>query len=169
MLTRNWYRVASYLIVGQDANYVPLCKNVKDTEVKMGTSYNLPYWTLNNAAKYLRTSYASGTTAYGLYFGTGNTPPSLDDYKLSGDIISGITVSYAVTSAGDNIDSDHAEITMTFTITNGNTQEITIREVALVTMAGIMVERTVLDTPVTIPAGGIGQVTYTIRMNYPTA
>ena len=38
----------------------------------------------------------------------------------------------------------------------------------LLLQEAIWVERTVLETPVTIPAGGVGQVTYTIRMNYPT-
>lgn len=32
---------------------------------------------------------------------------------------------------------------------------------------GKHINRTVFDTPVTIAAGGVGQVTYTIRMNYP--
>ena len=70
--------------------------------------------------------------------------------------------------------------TATYTITNNGSEAVTIAEVAI--MARILTdangsnaaatlqlwERTVLDYPVTIPAGGIGQVTYTVRMDWPT-
>lgn len=59
------------------------------------------------------------------------------------------------------------------TITNNNETDITIGEVGIVYQTGssysVLFERTVLESPITIPAGGVGQVTYTIRMNYPTA
>ena len=65
-----------------------------------------------------------------------------------------------------------------YTITNNNAEEITIREVALHVLFyrttsgstnGCVIDRTVLDTPVTIPAGGVGQVEYTITFNLPTS
>ena len=104
--------------------------------------------------------------------GTGNEPPALSDYKLSGDIVTGFgsTVSFSGENAGDET---YSQGTAVMTITNNNETDITIGEVGIVYQIGsrssVLFERTVLESPITIPAGGVGQVTYTIRMNYPTA
>ena len=104
--------------------------------------------------------------------GTGNEPPALSDYKLSGDIVTGFgsTVSFSGENAGDET---YSQGTAVMTITNNNETDITIGEVGIVYQTGssysVLFERTVLESPITIPAGGVGQVTYTIRMNYPTA
>lgn len=120
---------------------------------------------------YVQTSYASATG--GIVFGDGSAPVTPDDYTLSGNIISGITASCTVSNElVDNVSTTKSIIT----ITNGNDSDITISEVGLMAKTSLsdnakysfLTERTVLDTPVTIPAGGIGQVTYTIRFNYPT-
>ena len=115
------------------------------------------------------------TISDGVLFGTGDTPASLDDYKLAGDVITNIaasinrTYSYFV---------EQQSLKAVYTITNNNTEEITIREVALNVavphaISGgknqYIIDRTVLDTPVTIPSGGVGQVEYTITFNLPTA
>lgn len=115
---------------------------------------------------------------YGLLFGTDNTPPTVDDYKLAGDVITNCTYSMTRTSA---IAEDGSEGTLTnvYTITNNNDAEITIGEIGLYseqcwwtayntyTSYPVLFERTALETPITIPAGGVGQITYTIKMNYP--
>lgn len=110
----------------------------------------------------------------GVIIGTGTTPPQLEDYKLSGDMITTFSYSAGVTAKEEN---NGLVFTALYTITNTGTEAFTIGEIAL--MAGFgsdakqdskaLVERTVLDAPVTIPAGGIGQVTYTIRLNYQVA
>ena len=74
-------------------------------------------------------------------------------------------------------DESGLTITALYTITNTGSSAFTIGELGLIaatytnvsTNSKCLVERTVLDTPVTIPAGGIGQVEYTITFNYPTA
>lgn len=108
-----------------------------------------------------------------VYFGTGTTPPTMEDYFLSGDVISGISYN----SAQDyTVDSDGSvKRTVLYTVTNANETDITIGEIGYAGHLNgspgcyCMVERTVLDNPITIPAGGVGHITYTIRMNYPTA
>lgn len=116
----------------------------------------------------------------GVVFGTGNTPPTSDDYTLSGSGVDGLSnsnITYVISY--ENSETTRS-IIATYTITNSTGADITIGEVGLVctlygTRSGytsgsyypILVERTVLDSPVTIPADGVGQVTYTIRMNYP--
>lgn len=115
---------------------------------------------------------------YGLLFGTDNTPPTVDDYKLAGDVITNCTYSNTTTST---ITEDGSEGTLTnvYTITNNNDAEITIGEIGLYselcwmtaykayTSYPVLLERTALETHITIPAGGVGQITYTIKMNYP--
>lgn len=115
----------------------------------------------------------------GVIFGTNDTPATASDYKLSGEIISGITASVA---KNKNVDAGNGVATLSaiYTITNGNSDAITIKEVGLIANAysssgnasaeyKCLIERTVLNEPVTIPAGGVGQVVYTITLNYPTA
>lgn len=110
----------------------------------------------------------------GVVFGNGDTNPTLDDYKLSGDIITTITSSYSKNTV---YDEQGTTITTVYTITNTGEDAIKIGEIGLLSVlyratnytATFLIERTVLDEPITIPAGGVGQVTYAIRMEYPTA
>ena len=112
----------------------------------------------------------------GVSFGTGTTPATASDYQLESTLNSTqITVSNpsAVSySRGDT----YEEYSVTFGITNKTAEAITISEVGLTaapyysssgtTSVYVLVDRTVLDTPVTIPAGQSKQITYTIRFNY---
>lgn len=74
------------------------------------------------------------------------------------------------------VDDNGITMPWIYTITNSSATDITIAEVGLwgyinyaaSSMENALLERTVLDEPVTIPAGGIGMVTYSIRYNYPT-
>lgn len=59
---------------------------------------------------------------------------------------------------------------------NTSSADVTIREIGYYACydgntknSRVLLDRTLLDTPVTIPAGSIGQVVYTITFNYPTA
>lgn len=125
-------------------------------------------------------SAPNSSTGSGIVFGNGTKEVSFDDYALSGDIFTTFTETSAYTISHD---VDGLTVTTTATLTNTGTSDFTVSEVGLYgwhtaytnqtttsnSVCRFMVERTLLDTPVTIPAGGIGQVTYTIRMNYPTA
>lgn len=121
------------------------------------------------------------TPIRGVVFGTGTTAPTENDYKLSGDAIAGLSNSNITMNEEATYDDSGAAITVVYTISNTTGAEITIGEVGLLDTLKtkessvyaekyhtILWERTVLGSPVTIPAGGVGQVTYTIRMNYPT-
>lgn len=122
------------------------------------------------------TSTSSGAGG-GVIFGDGNTPPALTDTKLSGNMITTINATRVITKeASDN----SASLTVIYTLTNTGSSPITIAEVGVIWNATSnnnysqaeykgLLERTVLESPVTIPAGGIGQVTYTISMEAPTA
>ena len=110
----------------------------------------------------------------GVVIGTGTKAPAVDDYALDGDVIT--TYTYSV-SLSKKYDGTGAEVTALYTITNTGSKAFTVGEIGLIaelgsygnpTMYKALLERTVLDSPITIDPGGVGQITYTLRMNYPT-
>lgn len=119
------------------------------------------------------TNADKGGSSGGVLFGTGNTAPTVDDYKLAGNIISGLSVT-TVATTGEDENGIYREVT--YTITNGNSNDVTIAEVGLTIIGhfgssgqnsysyrySALVERTVLDYPVTIAATAIGQVKYRV-------
>ena len=173
MFTKNWYKAAASLFSGMAFTFTTRSggsqgASTYDSFLRYGKNYSGPGYP---SMYYVRTSYYGDS---GVVFGTGTTPPTIDDYCLSGDLITGISCSAVVSNADDD---NGVTTTAVYTVTNANSEDITIGEIGL--MASLdntsssdkkaFIERTVLDTPITIPAGGVGQVTYTIRMNYPTA
>lgn len=124
-------------------------------------------------------SYYNTKDIYGIVFGNGQDAESIDSYTMSGDLFTDYTVSSVQSFEID--DNGMVRVVM-FTLTNTGSEDFTISELGLVTYAYItntngycyennfLLERTVLENPITIPAnGGVGQVTYTIRMDYPVA
>ena len=106
----------------------------------------------------------------GVSFGIGTTPAAVSDYCLEsilGDTQISVTVPSAVSFSRGNT---YEEYSVTFGVTNKTADAITISEVGLIaapqTAYPVLVDRTVLDAPVTIPAGQSKQITYTIRFNY---
>ena len=131
------------------------------------TSDYPPFKVMNNWAKSI--------TGTGVSFGTGTTPATASDYVLEsilGD--NKINVSTPSSISFSRYDT-YEEYTVTFGVTNKTADAITISEMGLTAMpyspySGgnyyALVDRTVLDAPVTIPAGQSKQITYTIRFNY---
>lgn len=185
MFLRNWYKLLSCVMLGNPVK----CKTTAGADTtfyfngnNMGglplhsTSLSTNYGCLLNT---FCTSYANAANNGGVVFGTGNAAPTLDDYKLSGDIVSGVTVTSALKKS--TVENDHV-LSCTYTITNGSTSTKTISEVGFWGMMcnstsgtsfsnryAVLFERTVLDTPVVIEPQGVGVVVYTIRLNEPTA
>ena len=119
--------------------------------------------------------WSKSATITGVSFGTGTTPATVSDYFLEsilGD--TQISVSAPSSISFNKLDT-YEEYTVTFGVTNKTADAIAISEIGLTAMpyspySGnnqyALVDRTVLDTPVTIPAGQSKQITYTIRFNY---
>ena len=183
MLTKNWYQFLLSQVFYSGVN----CINTAGTTQSVSASQGYQLCFGDNyfqcpsiyAPRFLHTTttFNSSTAGNGsnnnygsgVYFGTGAVAPSFDDYTFSGDIVH--TAQAATTVNIADLDNGKT-ITGTYTITNTGAEEITIREIGLVwanSTYRILLERTVLDTPGTIPAGGVGQVVYTITFNYPTA
>jgi hypothetical protein len=126
-------------------------------------------------------TYADTTDMYGIVFGTGNTAPTIDDYKLSGDFV--LRSRYNYTRTCEMIDDgEYISKRYLYTITNISDEPITIGEVGcffsikLYTSSArsdgsgycyrvrTMIERTAFDAPITIEPDSVGQVTYTLRL-----
>ena len=173
MLTRNWYSAIAQMMTWTKGAEFTSYKGVKGVS-ELSSNYVMP--SINgayNGASVMKNLYTTiKSSNRGVVMGDGGTPPTVDDYTLAGTVFE--TFSYS-SAASSEFDENGASYTVLFTITNTGESDFTVRELGLFAPASIggagtavMYDRTVLESPITIPAGGVGQVTYTIRMNYPT-
>lgn len=165
----------------------PYSFDIQDLDYAVTTIYNgSNQW--STVGKY--NSYINGGGYTYLYnysdcqtiFGTGNASPTVNDYKLSGEVIKGLSSSNVTTTkVFERVNGVNRLIT-TYTISNTLGKDITIGEIGIMSSIvvyyliqsmnnggsscrlPILLERTALDEPITIPAGGIGRVTYTLEM-----
>lgn len=118
----------------------------------------------------------------GIWLGSGNTPASEEDYNLESRITSGLSA--ASPSLTEGIDgSGNLYLEMVFLLSNTTSSDITVREIGYVqdfrlantqgdTMANtnrnVMLDRTVLATPVTVPANDSAAIKYTLKTIMPS-
>lgn len=114
------------------------------------------------------------TLACGVLFGNGTTPPRVTDYTME-SVIPSVGVSITKPSGVSINDTDEFwEVSATYGIYT-KTTDVTISEIGLFVNCGVngstsdkvLIDRTVLETPIVIPAGQSKQVTYSIRLNKP--
>ena len=176
MLLKNWYilRALKQLYITESKLATPMVGYNGDTPINFYPHYSQPVGYLGGL---LLSVLNAASYSQGVLFGDGNAAVTINDHCLSGNVIPLLSANVAVSKTNEVSDSGLI-VKAKYTITNVASTDITIREVGLMegyryynggSEAAILVERTVLDTPVTIPAGGIGQVEYTITSNYPTA
>lgn len=88
-----------------------------------------------------------------IYLGTGNVTPTIDDYKLSGELVTGLTSQEKNTTANNN------SITFSAIATNNTESPVTIKEIGLggyfrgSSPFVVLLTRDVLATPVTLNTG----------------
>ena len=179
MILKNYYKAISAFMEGGGSSTANKLKNYNGDLIKPSSLYEvLTYMTptIGTGGYYAslsRMSKSIGDTYLGIIIGTGDTPVTPDDHKLSGSMITAYAGSVASTCSADE---NGTTLTALCTITNSGSSAFTIREVGLLgkdkntssTSSTILVERTVLDVPLTIEPGSVGQLTYTIKLNYPT-
>lgn len=108
-----------------------------------------------SAGNYDSTKITSGNfnfTGCEIYLGTGNVTPTIDDYKLSGELVTGLTSQEKSTTANNN------SITFSAIATNNTESPVTIKEIGLGGYNGstffvVLLTRDVLATPVTLNTG----------------
>ncbi len=126
----------------------------------------------DTALHYLNTTV--NNNAYGLILGTAAEPFHIDDYCLWSTIASGNgsgQLYYQACSRNATYDPTDKTIRTTIrrVFNNNSGAAIVVREAGLVaqlqtgvSMANVLMSRDVLDTPVSVPHGGLLTVTYTI-------
>lgn len=174
MFTTNYYRLLANYVSG---SAFPYQHGLVMYDGSINNSFTQPDPQLWRSSS---TAYAANMNAVtslakqngGVMFGDGDTSPTTADYKLAGNVIDGLTATITRTVAMDN---NGFSMPVTYAITNSNSEAVTIKEVGIIASKGqweadkVLLERTVLDAPVTIPAGGVGQIVYTIELPFQTA
>lgn len=96
-----------------------------------------------------------------IYLGTGNVTPTIDDYKLSGELVTGLTSQEQRTTANNN------SIIFSAIATNNTESPVTIKEIGLggyisAYACVFLLTRDVLATPVTLNTGDSKRFSITI-------
>ena len=130
-----------------------------------------------NVNYYYNESYA------GIKIGSGTTPPTQDDYSM-GSIIPNNSLACTLVSTRTYMEDNDACAQHVLSVTNKSSNDITITEIGLVhtiqasPQAGstynggdvpVLVDRTLLATPLTIPSSESATITYTIKASISTA
>lgn len=117
-----------------------------------------------SSTKYDSTSVPTANTNFAgweIYLGTGNVTPTIDDYKLSGELVTGLKSQEQETTANNN------SITFSAIATNNTESPVTIKEIGLGGyFTGVdcvfLLTRDVLATPVTLNTGDSKRFSITI-------
>lgn len=110
----------------------------------------------------------------GIVLGNGTTAATENDYWLEHQITSGLRTTQ---SQKVWVDNDVPKAEYTITVTNMDTVAVTISEIGFVQLlrtttayggtsvsnSAVLFDRTVLSTPVTIPADGVAIIRYTLQ------
>ena len=174
MVTRNFLNILAMMLESGNNVGCLRCRSVNGNERFLTGNFNnsgaFPYSTA-------KTFTLNATTA-GISIGTGTAPESEDDYNLEQTITSGVNVVITGTSYGaENPWYPFVKYDLTITNTGANPLVVTevgykqtVRTAKVIgssasTNTVLLLDRCVLDTPVTIAPGDAGIVTYRLQTN----
>ena len=168
------------------------CRNFVDCGGNTSAKCYIEHSCFGNIGVAIRNAYCKAQTANtsvsnqnsaklspGVYFGTGSTQATRDDYKLENPITSGLTIINPGIKSVNGftkfpIEKQDGRYTyaIPFAVENTTESEIVIREIGLFGEVGtetvayhVLFERTVLSEPITIAPGEIKLVTYKLTFN----
>lgn len=156
MLLKNFsYGLVSLFLKASSDDSLAYFKGTQGQSVGIsnGTSISRSYYLPVSSPAYngANGSITGSSARFAAAYGTGTTAPTIDDYQLSGNLISGLQ--YSMT----NIDVNANGITFSHSITNSNSVSVTINEIAFCIMgtsgsasACVMLTRDVLTEPIVL-------------------
>lgn len=111
--------------------------------------------------------------AQGIHFGTGSTPATLADYKLEAPITSGLSKVHTAISIAKEADGRYS-VCGQYTVKNVSDQPMNIYEIGCVSAVPwgssdtsyVLMERTVLNEPITIGRDETKLITYKLTFNH---
>lgn len=151
-------------------------------------SWNIPIRAVNNTVYYVAsgsgfnmgspTSLQLSATTWGISVGTSDTPATDTDYNLVSTITSGL--SGVITNIHDLDSNERPYVTFNIVLSNTTNSDIIVKEIGYKqniqagTTAGAtsasnrttLIDRTVLSTPLTVPARGNAAIQYTLKTDY---
>lgn len=109
----------------------------------------------------------------GIYFGSGSTPATKEDYKLESPITAGLAISNPAGFTWVRPSSGVYSATASYAVLNTTAEDITIQEIGNFTPVAessskyhfTLMDRTVLDEPIVIAPGESKLVTYKVTFN----
>lgn len=129
---------------------------------------------LGEAMQVPKCANPSDTFTNSVYFGSGSTPATKDDFTLEAPITSGLSFAQGTSLCVKTQDGQYAAW-VSHVVKNTTSNVINIYEIGLFAQiynAGnttstkyVLMERTVLDEPIVIPAGEEKTVTYKLTFN----
>lgn len=177
MITKNFKTILATLLQKLSATkaLLPIVGRDGDTYYNTiaSTTNNFP---LSNPSTTLQLSVSGN----GILLGTDGTTPTENDHDLKSQITSGISA--AVTSEQDVDSANNPYLKFTMVVNNNTSSDITIREIGYAqnvtvttkkgtqstTATSVLIDRTVLSTPITVPANGSAGIVYTLKTVMPT-
>lgn len=125
----------------------------QDVSISSGTNISRNNYTVTDTTVYNGSSdgFSSNNAYFCGVYGTGDTPPTIDDYQLSGSFIGNLN------STNGKINVNANGITFSHSITNTGDTSVTIKEIALCigwiyssSAACVMLTRDVLAEPIVL-------------------
>lgn len=151
-----------------------------DTDLSMtdtsGSEFNLRLDSDSIGNNYWGYDLVNQSQNYGIHVGSGTTPPTPQDYNLESKIPSR-SVTLSNQTRDSSCENGIFKRETTFTVTNRGSSELTVSEVGLINQTEsttnqtkyVLIDRTLLDSPATIPAGETATITYTITYTVASA
>lgn len=173
MFTQNYINGVNGFFANKNFSFVSCAGGAARTGEYATSKVGLGYYMRRGNCRVCETTATSeaGTNS-GIYFGAGTTPATKDDYKLENLISSGLTItnpSYFVEVQGG---SGTYIWVSDFVVKNTSDKELRVGEIGLFlpfrgssTYYLTLAERTVLDEPITIPAGATRIIEYKLTFN----
>ena len=171
MITNNFKAAVALLLQSNGINNTKGLLPVKTwgniTHYLGSKFYNFPRTIANNI------SFAYTTD--GVLLGSGSTAPTAEDYKMDALITSGLSAS--TPTLNYEINDGNPQVALFYTLTNTTSSDIVIREVGYLqkfststtlngtdsATASLLLDRTLLDTPLTVPANGVAILKYQMK------
>jgi len=171
MLTKNAKKLILYELMNSNqqgtGNPAPATTrftltNISGADKTTFLSYNSVY-SFINSLNHMMTAPTTNSITF-IRVGTGTTEATEDDYKLE-NYATGLTCDSVVTAIGGN----YSKKTYTATFSNTTDADISVTEIGFFTNCyydttnendNFLLDRIVLDTPITIPAGESKPITY---------
>lgn len=187
MITKNFKQLSRMLLIGDGPSTETgniLVGMIKAVDIS-GAAWYLTSYSAEGIGDY--TGYTSDGGAQGVTFGSGTTQPTENDYKLESPISSGISVTRDVYKTVTS--SDKLSVEIHYSVTNTTGSDITISEIGLkksIYAASVpnisatpiltntptlgrvfLIDRTLLDNPVTIHPGDTADLKYILSVDNP--